>query len=250
MVKGLELFRSRFMRFSDNYILIGGATCDILLERVAVPFRVTRDLDIVLCVESLSPEFGRVFWKFIKDGAYQLQEKPSGDKKLYRFSNPLSPGYPEMLELFSRQPDALKSVPGAQLTPIPIKGEVSSLSAILLDDEYYDLIHANRIQVDGLSLLSSEALIVLKAKAWLDLSERKARGEHVDSKNIKKHKNDICRLFAAISGTAQLNLSAKVQSEMRFFLEQMQKEQVDLKAMGLPLTIPEVMDGLHSLFNI
>lgn len=31
-------------------------------------------------------------------------------------------------------------------------------------------------------------------KAWLDLSERKAAGEDIDSKNIKKHKNDVFRL--------------------------------------------------------
>lgn len=52
MVKGIELFRTAFAGFADSYILIGGAACDVLLERAAVPFRVTHDLDIVLCVEA------------------------------------------------------------------------------------------------------------------------------------------------------------------------------------------------------
>ena len=36
-------------------------------------------------------------------------------------------------------------------------------------------------------------LIPFKAKAWMDLTDRRAAGEHVDSKNIKKHKNDVFR---------------------------------------------------------
>ena len=41
-------------------------------------------------------------------------------------------------------------------------------------------------------------LIPFKAKAWMDLTDRKAAGEHVDSKNIKKHKNDVFRLTELI----------------------------------------------------
>lgn len=40
--------------------------------------------------------------------------------------------------------------------------------------------------IDGISVLSAECLIPFKAKAWLDLTERKAKGEKVDSRNIKK----------------------------------------------------------------
>ena len=108
MVKGLELFRSRFADYADSYVLIGGAACDILLERAALPFRITRDLDIVLCIEALTPEFGRAFWGFIRDGAYEIQEKSSSDRKLYRFRKPATPNFPEMIELFSRRPDAFE----------------------------------------------------------------------------------------------------------------------------------------------
>jgi hypothetical protein len=69
-----------------------------------------------------------------------------------------------MLELLSRKPDTFELAPDSQLTPIPLDEEISSLSAILLDGEYYGFIQAHRIQVDGLSLLSAEALIVLKSQ--------------------------------------------------------------------------------------
>jgi hypothetical protein len=44
--------------------------------------------------------------------------------------------------------------------------------------------------VDGYSVIDIETVILFKMKAWLDLIERKKAGEHIDSKNIKKHKKD------------------------------------------------------------
>ena len=46
---------------------------------------------------------------------------------------------------------------------------------------------------------SNICLIPFKAKAWLGLKERKLNGDQVDSKNIKKHKNDVCRLAQLIT---------------------------------------------------
>jgi len=37
-------------------------------------------------------------------------------------------------------------------------------------------------------------LIPLKAIAWLELTARKANGENVDAKDIRKHANDVIRL--------------------------------------------------------
>ena len=48
----------------------------------------------------------------------------------------------------------------------------------------------------GVTVLDAAYLIPFKAKAWMDLTDRKAAGEHVDSKNIKKH-NSILRTHAS-----------------------------------------------------
>jgi hypothetical protein len=45
--------------------------------------------------------------------------------------------------------------------------------------------------VDGYSLIKIETVILFKIKDWLDMKERKESGEYVDSKDIKKYKNDI-----------------------------------------------------------
>ena len=57
MVKGLDTFQKYFADYEEQYVLIGGAACDILFEIYVVNFRSTRDLDMVLIIEALTLEF-------------------------------------------------------------------------------------------------------------------------------------------------------------------------------------------------
>ena len=54
MVKGLAKFREQFRSHAGQYVLIGGAACDLLMEEAGLEFRATKDLDIVLSVEALT----------------------------------------------------------------------------------------------------------------------------------------------------------------------------------------------------
>ncbi len=137
MVKGLDLFREHFVSFKDQYILIGGAACDLLFEEFGAEFRATRDLDIVLCLETLDQRFTEAFWTFVEAGGYEMRERSSGRPEFFRFQKPKDPNYPFMLELFSRKPDVLSIPVGQHVTPIPLGEESSNLSAILLSDDYY-----------------------------------------------------------------------------------------------------------------
>ena len=93
-----------------------------------------------------------------------------------------------MIELFSKKPNNLLLDDHARITPLHIDEEISSLSAILLNEAYYGLLQSGKTMVDGVSVLDAVCLIPFKAKAWLDLSSRKDNGERIDSKNIRKHK--------------------------------------------------------------
>jgi len=71
-----------------------------------------------------------------------------------------------MLELLTRN---ILDIPNtAHLTPIPIAGNIDSLSAILLDEAYYNLVLENRISIQGATIIPAHSLIPLKVKAWLD----------------------------------------------------------------------------------
>ena len=233
MVKGLGVFREHFRNFADHYVLIGGAACDIAMTSAGLAFRATKDLDIVLYLEALDAEFVRAFWEFVRAGGYEIQEKSTGEKQFYRFQKPTNTDYPFMLELFSRQPDVLQVPEGSHLTPLPIEEDVSSLSAILLDNDYYDFIRAGRQEIDGLPMVGAAQLIALKARAWLDLTEREKRGEKIDSKTIKKHKNDVFRLYQILDPATDPGAPEAVKKDIREFISRMHAEDVDLKALGI-----------------
>ena len=79
MVRGLNIFSEYFKDHGDNYVIIGGTACDIILEEVGLIPRATKDIDIILVVEALNADFVKQFWKFIQDGNYKRKEKSSDD---------------------------------------------------------------------------------------------------------------------------------------------------------------------------
>ena len=55
MVAGLLKFKDYFKDYTNSNVLIGGAASDILFTENETEFRATRDLDMVLIVEALTP---------------------------------------------------------------------------------------------------------------------------------------------------------------------------------------------------
>lgn len=47
MVYGLKKFKEYFEEHLHQYVFIGGTACDILMTDIGVPFRATKDLDVV-----------------------------------------------------------------------------------------------------------------------------------------------------------------------------------------------------------
>lgn len=252
MVRGLEYFREYFKDFQDSYVLIGGVACDLAMDEAGIDFRATKDLDIVLCAEAIDGAFVAKFWQFVKDGGYEHQEKSTGDKQFYRFNKPINIEFPYMLELFSRKPDWMVLGDDSHLTPISVDEEVSSLSAILLDDDYYQCAKNGRLVIDGVSILKPEYILAFKARAWLDLAERKNIGETVDSKNIKKHRNDVFRLFALLSPEQRIEISAGIKEDMKKFVTAMSNEDgLNIQQFGLKnLSVIDVIENLILIYQL
>lgn len=251
MVTGINSFKERFKDMDNQYTIIGGTACDLLMSEIGEDFRATKDLDIVLIVESLTAEFGRLLWEYIVDAGYEHRNKSTGKPQFYRFSHPISSEYPFMIEIFSRKPDNLKLPENAVLTPLPLDEELSSLSAILLDDNYYDFIKNGIIQIDGIAILDALHLIPLKAKAWADLSEKKAFDENsVDSKDIKKHKNDIYRLTSLLTPEMRLSVSQEIYNDMRVFINAVSDDKVNFKQLGIrEMTQSGVVERLQAAYT-
>lgn len=235
MVRGIESFREWFRGYEEQYTIIGGTACDLLMTDEGLDFRATKDIDLVLIMEAVDAAFGRRFWEYVIAAGYEHRNKSTGEAQFYRFTNPQSREYPTMIELFSRKPDSIILPGDAVLSPLPMDEDVSSLSAILLDDDYYEFLKQGRIRLSGVTVLDAPYLIPFKAKAWIDLSDRNNADEHVDGRNIRKHKNDVFRLAELLDRNQEPlpNLPETVMVDMREFIERMASEDVDLKQLGI-----------------
>ena len=248
MVTGLKSFQEWFQGYEQQYAIIGGTACDLLMSDEGLDFRATKDIDMVLIVEAVTPEFGKRFWDYIIQAGYEHQNKSTGLPQFYRFSHPRNSSYPFMIELFTRRIDALILPESATLTPLPIDDDISSLSAILLNNEYYEFLLHGRVQIDGITILDAGYLIPFKAKAWLDLRDRKSTGENIDAKNIRKHKNDIFRLSALLSQNSKINVTPEIYKDIQTFLQAMRQEVIDTKQLGLTRSKETILGVLQSTY--
>ncbi len=250
-VKGLDLFREYFRGDQDKYVLIGGAACYLVMDDVGLDFRATKDLDIVLCVEAIDAAFAEKFWNFVREGEYEMQQKSSGEKQFYRFMKPKNPAFPFMLELFSRQPDGVMLEGETHLTPLPIDANASSLSAILMDDHYYQLLLSGRKEIDDVCVLQPGFIVVFKAKAWLDLTARRNAGEEVKGSDIKKHKNDVFRLFQLLSPANHIVLPDGIKEDMRQFIEAVRQEPPNLQDLKIKgVTVEDVFSAFVGIYQL
>lgn len=254
MVRGLEIFRQHFKDFTDNYIIIGGTACDIIIDNIGLTPRATKDIDIILVIEALSPEFVAHFWEFIKQGNYEVKEKSEEDRKYYRFQKPQVEEFPFQIELFSRIPDLLDLNEGTHLTPIPVDTEISSLSAILMDDDYYNFTIQHSQLDNGIHLANTEALIGLKAKAFLDYKTRKENGENIDERQLRKHKMDIFRLLLLLTPEDNFTIVGSIKSDIANFAEVVKDDLPDkqiFKEMGARnVDVQDLFGQLIRAFNL
>jgi hypothetical protein len=253
MVRGIEKFKEYFAGYEDNYIVIGGTACDILEENAGQQPRATKDIDIILIVEALTADFVKRFWEFVKAGQYEMRQRGSGKHEYFRFLKPQAADFPFQIEIFARKPDVLEVAEGTRLTPIPTDENLSSLSAILMNDDYYHFTMEHSIIENGIRLANIESLIILKAKAFIDLSSRKASGEAIDEKSIRKHKNDIFRLATMLTETDIFTLPIDMQNDICDFCQKVSLSLPDnafFKTIGLPVKPEDVFGLLCRAFQV
>jgi hypothetical protein len=252
LVKGLDRFRAHFAGFEGQYVLIGGAAATLAMAQAGLDFRATKDLDIVLHIEALTPEFGTAFWAFVEAGGYEIrQASATGKPVLCRFQKPASAEHPAMLELFCRAPEGIHLASAAHLTPIPFDDAVARLSAILLEDEYYTFIMNGRRMVEGLPWIGAEQLIPLKARAWLDISARRAAGEKVDSRDLRKHANDVIRLVQLFAPDTQIPIAPKIVGDFgRFLVDLTADGSYDPRELRIDLPLAAVLERLRQAYGL
>ena len=229
MVEGLDRFRTELGSYSENYIVIGGTACNVVLEEAGTEPRVTHDIDMIVIVEHLKKEFVSAFWTFIHQGGYTIEKRQRKDGEptyaLYRFRRPSETGYPSQIELLARHSDAFGEPKNVRIEPIPLENFQYSLSAIVLDDDLYRFVVNNSPMVNGIRVASLESLICLKTRAYLNLLKDREAGNQVNSDDIKKHRRDVFLLAAARTETELVTVPVSILETVKGFCHRMNTEE-------------------------
>ena len=217
-IEGMNGFAEFFKDYAEHFALIGGAACSQWLGEAELEFRQTKDIDVVLVVEETSRAFYERLWQYLHNGGYVKWQRADGKKVAFRFVEPKKAGYPFMIELLSR-PDVVRLPEGQTVVPIEPGDGLSSLSAVLLEDAYYNLILQHRdITVSGLPAVMPDGLLPLKAKAHLNLMSDRRNGKIVRDRDIKKHRNDVFHLAYLLDETNTCELAEPIATDLRQFL--------------------------------
>lgn len=219
MVIGIDRFSDYFHGFEDSYVLIGGAASNLIEESNLLVPRATKDLDLILVVEALTDAFVHRFWEFIREAGYIHKQRGTEKSEFYRFYQPKDTSFPFQIELLSRKPDIIFLPDDIVIGPIPTGEELSSLSAIMMDDDYYYFTIEHSDIIQNVHIAKSEALICLKAKAYLNLQANKEAGRNVNSGDIIKHKNDVIRLGATLSPDSVIQTPESIYNDLNTFLD-------------------------------
>ena len=248
MSTGIDVFSRHFANYKEQYVVIGGTACEMLLSEEALDFRLTRDIDMVLIVEALTSDFAAAFWEFIDKGGYEPWTRKDGEPKFYRFVKPTAPGYPYMIELFARPGNDVDFEYHGHLMPLHIDDDISSLSAILLNDDYYRFLVEGRNMSGDITVLDAVHIIPLKMRAWIDLTRQKNKGLHVNERDIRKHRLDVFRLFPLVNADARVGVSPLIYDDIQHFISEMRSSEFDLKAIHIPIeknSILEIYDSIY-----
>jgi hypothetical protein len=242
---GIDKLREYLGAFNANYVIIGGTACNLNLEDADLQGRATKDIDMIVVCEAISPQYVQQFWSFIKAGGYKVCQvnTDSGEMKrsYYRFIEPTDSSFPAYIELFSRVPDGIQIPENAHLTHLSIdETYLSGFSAILMDDDYYNYAIAHSREIEGVQVLDKEALIVLKAKAYINNKKRKEEGQQVHQDDIDKHKKDIYRISFLFSGEERYEVSDNIKADLKDFLAALLTDTVSTKSIAKTMGVVEI----------
>lgn len=218
---GLDHFRDYFKDFEEHYVIIGGMASSVNHDDAGAEFRVTKDIDLVILTNDHTP-FLEAIVTYLYAGEYEEIEATETPPRYYRFTKPKLKEFPIILEIFSKNKTELKLRAGQKIIPLSA-AEENNLSAILLDDEYFNIIKAGaKTTKEGYRITDTQTTISLKATAFREMKERKMAGEKIEDKKIDKHRNDVVRLALILSGEERLVLPASALEDVKSIIEQIE----------------------------
>lgn len=243
---GLGHFQEYCKEFDEQYVVVGGfATVMLLDEELGEGHgKATFDIDLVLLTNN-SVELAQKIKQYITDGKYDIQVGEKDQYKYYRFNNPKEENFAKEIEIFASNENELKLDDGQRILPIDPEEGLYSLSAIMLDPEYFEMIKNNVNKSTEAPCTNTQATIMLKMSAFYDLKKK-------EDNKWKKHRRDILKLSLLLTGEEEIKLIGRMKEDFDSFIQHL-KEELDQKSIksfadGLPIYKDQVIEILEKVF--
>lgn len=251
MIQGLNHFKKYFKDDMDKFILIGGSATILSLEAIGMSrYKGTKDLDLVFVIEVLNKAFIDKFLEYVKLGGYETKVA-NGKSQFYRFENSKNNNFPKMIEILSRKSDVFKELDLKTATKLTVAEEISSLSALILDENYYQFIRKNSTLQDGIYIATMECLVILKIRAYNDLILKKDGGDHhVKRGDVNKHKNDVFRIAQNFNDTQRVKCIDFMKEDIKLFRDNLKNDEVDLRSLKVSGEVDEILDLIDTVFEV
>lgn len=272
-LRSLQNFTREFASYQGEFVIIGGAACHVWFAEEQTHFRNTTDVDMVLLLQSQSLPFIKSFLDFVERVGYQadsrLQQNGITKRRLYRFRLSGNHDYPEMIEVLGPDNAEIQHAFEQRSIPVKVADEYSGLSCLLLDDAYYGLLKDNCTQLQGIPVVSREALIALKIKAFLNIQalhrngDTPPHGSDAGMENARKHRKDVIALLY-LPGLRVTPVGAGIRRDIEDFSSPLLLEQTARDSLIRSVTatqnlshipfdsemLTEMMDDLLALFPL
>ena len=85
----------------------------------------------------------------------------------------------------------------------------------------------------------------------MDLRERQAKGEPVDSKNIRKHANDVLRLSQLLSPDVRIEVAPRIAQDLNRFLDGVEADHTfDPKTLGINSSVAGMVERVAQAYGL
>ena len=91
---------------------------------------------------------------------------------------------------------------------------------------------------------------MISLRAHIDLNDRKAAGEHVNSEDLKKHRKDVCRLLRIVSSRERVRLTPKMKDDAERFLRILDDAGFNFGQLGLGMSKDDAVKTLRSMYSL
>ena len=242
---GLSHFQDYCKDFGEHYVVVGGFATIMLLDKELQDHgKATFDIDLVL-LTTTSVEMSKKIKEYVQEGEYTIQIGDKDQYRYYRFIEPKKENFAKEIELFASNENDLNLDDNQRIIPIDPEEGLYSLSAIMLDPEYFNMIKDNVEKDLRAPCTNTQATIMLKISAFNDLKK-------TGNKKWRKHRSDILKLSLLLTGEEKIKFVGRMKDDFDSFIYHLEnnKKKKGIRDIVKPLSVKkeDVIEVLTKVF--